>query len=75
MLGYSPLYLACEGRVVTVVSPEATSAALSAMQQAGASGAEIGVVERPGTSVVLETDLGGERLLEELESDPLPRIC
>jgi len=25
--------------------------------------------------VVLETELGGERYLEELEDDPLPRIC
>ena len=25
--------------------------------------------------VVLQTELGGERLLEELEDDPLPRIC
>jgi hydrogenase expression/formation protein HypE len=25
--------------------------------------------------VVLETELGGERILEELEDDPLPRIC
>ena len=25
--------------------------------------------------VILETPLGGERFLEELEDDPLPRIC
>lgn len=25
--------------------------------------------------VILETELGGERLLDELEDDPLPRIC
>jgi len=25
--------------------------------------------------VVLETELGGERMLEKLEDDPLPRIC
>jgi hydrogenase expression/formation protein HypE len=25
--------------------------------------------------VILETSLGGERFLEELEDDPLPRIC
>jgi hydrogenase expression/formation protein HypE len=75
MLGYSPLYLACEGRLVAVVSPETTLAALAAMEAAGAPGAEIGVVEGPGSAVVLETELGGERLLEELEADPLPRIC
>jgi hydrogenase expression/formation protein HypE len=25
--------------------------------------------------VVLQTEFGGQRLLEELEDDPLPRIC
>jgi len=25
--------------------------------------------------VILETTIGGERVLEELEDDPLPRIC
>ena len=27
------------------------------------------------TRVIMETPLGGERFLEELEDDPLPRIC
>ncbi|MBL6748903.1 MAG: hydrogenase expression/formation protein HypE [Nevskia sp.] len=75
MLGYNPLYLACEGRVVAVVAPDAADAALAAMRQAGADAVEIGSVEEAGDMVVLETELGGERLLEELESDPLPRIC
>ena len=25
--------------------------------------------------LALQTELGGERILEELEDDPLPRIC
>lgn len=28
-----------------------------------------------GTKVILETALGGRRLLNELEDEPLPRIC
>lgn len=75
MLGYNPLYLACEGRVVAVVSSAIADAALSAMRQAGSDAALIGEVAASGEMVVLETELGGERLLEELESDPLPRIC
>ena len=75
MLGYNPLYLACEGRVVAVVRADATGAALAAMRSTGAPAAEIGIIAESGTSVVLETELGGERLLEELEADPLPRIC
>jgi hydrogenase expression/formation protein HypE len=78
MLGYDPFYLASEGRLVAVVDPERVDSALSAMRAvAGAEGAAvIGRVEKgAGRHVVLETDLGGERLLQELEGDPLPRIC
>lgn len=75
MLGYNPLYLACEGRVVALVAPDTAAQALHAMRQAGAHAADIGEVTAAEPRVVLETELGGERLLEELESDPLPRIC
>jgi hydrogenase expression/formation protein HypE len=77
MLGYDPLYLACEGRVVAVVAPEDAAAALGvwrALPQ-GRDAAIIGIVENGKPHVVLDTALGGERLLDELEDDPLPRIC
>jgi hydrogenase expression/formation protein HypE len=35
----------------------------------------IGEVTSEKTMVILETELGGERILQELEDDPLPRIC
>ncbi len=77
MLGYDPLYLACEGRVVAVVAKENADAALMAWKKLpqGKDAAIIGVVENSKPHVVLETELGGERVLEELEDDPLPRIC
>lgn len=75
MLGYNPLYLACEGRLVAVVRPDVAPAALDAMRSAGADAMEIGAIAEDGADVILETELGGERLLEELEFDPLPRIC
>ena len=77
MLGYDPYYLACEGRVVAVVAADAAETALSAWQQlpAGREAAIIGQIEPDHRHVVLQTELGGERLLEELEDDPLPRIC
>jgi len=77
MLGYDPMYLACEGRVVAVVDPARTAAVLAAWQAlpGGEGAAHIGEVGPPGGRVVLSTELGGERLLEELEDDPLPRIC
>jgi hydrogenase expression/formation protein HypE len=35
----------------------------------------IGRIETGDSRVILETDLGGRRVLDELEDDPLPRIC
>jgi len=77
MLGYDPLYLACEGRVVAIVSEEDAGKALALWQQLpeGTDAALVGQVTEPQQRVILETPLGGERILEELEDDPLPRIC
>lgn len=77
MLGYDPLYLACEGRVVAVVA-EAQAEALLADWRAlpeGRAAALIGQVDAQCSRVLLTTELGGERMLDELEDDPLPRIC
>ena len=76
MLGYDPLYLANEGKAVVVVSEEDADRALEILKShpLGKDAAVIGeVVEEPG--VVLVTSVGGERRLELLEEDPLPRIC
>jgi hydrogenase expression/formation protein HypE len=35
----------------------------------------VGRIAAADERVILETSLGGERFLEELEDDPLPRIC
>ncbi len=77
MLGYDPLYLACEGRVLAVVEDAHAVAALTALQELtpAAEAAIIGILRIGRPHVVLETELGGERLLDELEDDPLPRIC
>jgi hydrogenase expression/formation protein HypE len=77
MLGYDPYYLACEGRVVAVVAPEQAEDALAAWRALpeGRDAARIGRVSADETRVIMETPLGGERFLEELEDDPLPRIC
>jgi hydrogenase expression/formation protein HypE len=77
MLGYDPMYLACEGRVVAVVAPDEAEHILQRWQALpeGADAAIVGSVNRSGTQVLLRTGLGGERILEELEDDPLPRIC
>ncbi len=77
MLGYDPLYLACEGRVVAVLAPDEAERALVAWQSlpGGEQAAIIGQVDTGGRPVIIETELGGRRMLEELEDDPLPRIC
>jgi hydrogenase expression/formation protein HypE len=77
MLGYDPMYLACEGRLVAVVDAAQADAALTALQALpqGQSAALIGRVQSGRAQVVMQTEFGGQRLLEELEDDPLPRIC
>ena len=77
MLGYDPYYLACEGRVVAVLAPEDAERALDAWRAlpGGEGAAIIGQIDAEGRPVVIETELGGRRMLEELEDDPLPRIC
>jgi hydrogenase expression/formation protein HypE len=77
MLGYDPLYLACEGRVVAVVGASQANDALARWKALphGSDAAIIGNIKEGRAHVVMETELGGERLLEELEDDPLPRIC
>lgn len=77
MLGYDPYYLACEGRVVAIVAAQAAAEAL-ARWQALPEGREanlIGAMEEGASRVLLTTSIGGQRVLMELEDDPLPRIC
>jgi hydrogenase expression/formation protein HypE len=41
----------------------------------GQDAAIIGQIDSGIQHVLMETEIGGERILEELEDDPLPRIC
>lgn len=77
MLGYDPLYLACEGRVVAVVDAQSAQQAQARWLAlpGGEQASHIGHIDPHTPRVVLQTALGGERLLEQLEDDPLPRIC
>jgi hydrogenase expression/formation protein HypE len=77
VLGYDPLYLACEGRVVAVINPAEALNLLATWRAlpGGGNAAIVGRIETGRACVVLRTALGGERLLDELEDDPLPRIC
>lgn len=77
MLGYDPYYLACEGRVVAVVGEAKAESLVRAWRSRpeGRDARVIGRVETGPARVVLETSIGGSRILDELEDDPLPRIC
>jgi hydrogenase expression/formation protein HypE len=78
ILGIDPLYVANEGKLVAIVAPEAAESALTALR-AHALGAEAALIGEIGTDpaglVVLDTALGGSRIVDMLVGDPLPRIC
>jgi len=78
LLGLDLLDVACEGRVALVCDARAVDAALAAWHRLpeGAGARQVGVVsgERPG-SVVLETLMGGRRLVDVPQGELLPRIC
>jgi hydrogenase expression/formation protein HypE len=78
MLGFDPLYVANEGKLVAIVAPEDAEAVLDRMQQNtyGREAAVIGEVrqEHPGR-VVMRTRLGASRIVDMLVGDLLPRIC
>jgi hydrogenase expression/formation protein HypE len=75
LLGFDPLYLACEGRVLAVAAAEAADAALEQLRSVAPQAALVGALESGAPQVILDTAFGGRRVLDELEDDPLPRIC
>jgi hydrogenase expression/formation protein HypE len=78
ILGIDPLYVANEGKLVAVVSASASEAALASLRShpLGADAVVVGEIraEPPGM-VLLDTTLGGRRVVDMLAGDPLPRIC
>jgi hydrogenase expression/formation protein HypE len=78
ILGLDPLYLANEGRLVAIVPSDQADAALEAMRAhpLGKDACRIGQCtgRRPG-QVVMHTMLGGQRIVDMLIGDQLPRIC
>jgi hydrogenase expression/formation protein HypE len=78
LLGIDPMYVACEGRLVAVVSADDASTALATMRAhpQGSEAAIIGTVTaHPPGIVQLKTAFGGTRIVDLLVGDPLPRIC
>ena len=78
ILGIDPIYVANEGKLIAVVPPEEAEAALVAMRAlpVGADAALIGEIrEDPPGIVLINTGFGGNRIVDMLVGDPLPRIC
>jgi hydrogenase expression/formation protein HypE len=78
LLGFDPLYVANEGKVLVIAPAEAENALLSAMRghKLGEGACRIGevVAEEPGR-VVMRTRIGGLRVVDMLRGEQLPRIC
>ena len=67
-----------EGRLVAIIPPDEADRALAAMRAhpIGSGACRIGqVTEHRPRQVVMHTVLGGQRIVDMLVGDPLPRIC
>ena len=78
LLGLDPLYVANEGKLVAIVAPSCANAIVERMQQnpLGRNARIIGevVADHPGM-VLMETQIGGTRVVDTLFGEQLPRIC
>jgi hydrogenase expression/formation protein HypE len=75
ILGLDPLYVANEGRFAAIVPERDRDRALAELSRFGAA-AVIGTVSAgPAGLVVLESRIGGNRVLDVLSGEQLPRIC
>lgn len=78
LLGLDPLYVANEGKLLAICAPQHATALLAAMRAhpQGAEAALIGeVVEDANAFVQMTTVFGGERMVDWLSGEQLPRIC
>jgi hydrogenase expression/formation protein HypE len=78
LLGLDPLYVANEGILIAILERQNAEALVAAMHNHpyGRSAAVIGdVIEAPSGMVLLETSIGGSRIIDMLPGEQLPRIC
>lgn len=78
LLGFDPLYIANEGKLLAFVKPEDAEDVLRVIREfdSGKDAVIIGEVvsEHPG-KVFMKTRIGGMRIVDMLAGDQLPRIC
>lgn len=78
MLGFDPLYIANEGKLVAMVAAEEAESVLQAMRRTryGENAVVIGrVTDESKGRVLLKTPLGSTRIVDMLAGEMLPRIC
>ena len=78
ILGLDPLYVANEGRFAVFVPAAQADTALEIMQKVPVSqgSVRVGTVEEsPGCTVLLQSRIGGNRVVDMLSGEQLPRIC
>jgi hydrogenase expression/formation protein HypE len=78
LLGFDPLYVANEGKLIGLVAAKDAQTVLAAMRQTryGEESVVIGeVVREPIARVLMETEIGSHRILDVLSGEMLPRIC
>jgi hydrogenase expression/formation protein HypE len=78
LLGLDPLYVANEGKLVAICAAPDAERLLATMRAhpLGGSAALIGeVVEDARHFVQMRTAFGGQRIVDWLTGEPLPRIC
>jgi len=78
ILGLDPLYVANEGRFAVFVPVAEADAALQVMKKLEVSRASVRVgkvEESPGRTVILQSRIGGNRVVDMLSGEQLPRIC
>ncbi|MBD3183438.1 hydrogenase expression/formation protein HypE [Candidatus Poribacteria bacterium] len=76
-LGYDPLYIANEGKLVAIVPRETADSILEKMRKNkyGKDAEIIGEVISEPKRVLLKTVIGGTRIVDMLAGELLPRIC
>jgi len=77
MLGIDPLEIGNEGKLVIAVVPQKAEEVLAALKKTkeGRDAAIIGEATSEFREVVIETEVGGRRILAPPVGDPVPRIC
>jgi hydrogenase expression/formation protein HypE len=78
ILGFDPLYVANEGKVLVILPRENADKALETMRASkyGADAVLIGeVTESPQGRVLMKTAIGSTRVVDMLAGEMLPRIC